>query len=41
MLITRTMVVDAELWAKLKAKAQAEGRSISELLRESIENALK
>lgn len=41
MLITRTMVVDDELWKKLKDRAFEERKSISELLREIIENYLK
>lgn len=41
MLITRTMVVDAEIWKKLKDRAFEERKSISELLREIIENYLK
>lgn len=40
MLVTRTFIVDSEVWAKLKAKAQAEGKTISELIRDIIEASL-
>ena len=40
MKVTRTFVIDIELWEKLKDKAFAERKSISELIRDIIANYL-
>jgi len=41
MKITRTFVIEIELWEKLRDRAFTEHKSISELLRDIITNYLK